>query len=173
MENSSASSKKIILNIGLFLGLASIALSVILYLLNMHLEQNMLTGAIGLLIILIFVVYGINQYKKANGNLLSIGQALKVGTGIALVGGIISVIYTLIFIYVIEPDFMAQIGDIQQQAILKSNPDMTDEQLKQSMALAKKFSSPAIISAMSLIFSIFFGFIFSLIAGLIMKNDRN
>ncbi|WP_228851142.1 DUF4199 domain-containing protein [Aegicerativicinus sediminis] len=173
MEATSTSSKKIIINTGLLLGLASIGLSVILYILNMHLEQNMVSGLIGLLIILIFVVYGIKQYKKANENLLSISQALKVGVGVALIGGIVSVLYTLIFINVIEPDFMNQMAEVQREAILKSNPDMTDEQLQTALSFAKKFSSPAIISAMSLIFSVFFGFIFSLITGLIMKNDRN
>lgn len=170
---AAATSKKIILNTGLLLGLASVALSVILYILNMHTERNIITQLLGLAILLFFVVYGISQYKKANGQLLSLSQALKVGVGVALIGSIISVIYTLIFMYVIEPNFMEQMAEIQRTAMLESNPDMTEEQVKNAMAMVQKFNSPGIISAFVIIVSLFFAFIFSLIAGLIMKNDRS
>lgn len=172
MENQPITTKKIALNYGAILGVASILLSVILYVLNMHMEQNFVTGLIGIIIIGVVVVMGISKFKKANGNVLSLGKALKTGLGIAAIGGLIAVIYTLIFMFVIEPDYMAQMGDIQREAMLEQNPNMTQEQLDAAEQWMSMFSSPWMISIMSMIYTLFIGFIVSLVAGLIMKNDK-
>jgi hypothetical protein len=60
--------------------------------------------------------------------------------------------------------------EVQQQKMLETYPNFTDEQLEASMEMAKKMSGPAISSAIAIIGSLFFGFIISLIGGLIMKK---
>ncbi len=49
---------------------------------------------------------------------------------------------------------------------------MSDEQLEVSLEMASKFLGPGVTSAMTLAASLFFGFIISLIAGLIMKKSE-
>jgi hypothetical protein len=55
--------------------------------------------------------------------------------------------------------------------LIERFPDFTDEQIETQMAIVKKFSSPLMTTAMALIVSIFFGFIISLISGLILKKS--
>ncbi|MFD2824040.1 DUF4199 domain-containing protein [Lacinutrix iliipiscaria] len=171
MENQAATTGKYALKFGLLLGLISILYNVVLYVMGMHMEQNLVNGLIGIVIMIVFIIYGIREFKKANGNILSTGQALKTGVGIALVAGVISVIYTMILMNFIEPDMMSQILEKQQEAMIESNPNMTQDQLDAALAMSEKFSSPAIISAMALIWSVILGFIISLIGGLIMKRE--
>jgi len=54
--------------------------------------------------------------------------------------------------------------------MLDANPNLSDEQLDAMTAMGKKFSSPTVIITVGLIWSIFLGFIISLITGLIMKK---
>jgi len=56
--------------------------------------------------------------------------------------------------------------------MLQSNPEMSVEQVDGMIEMQKKFSSPAIRSAFGLIFGLFFGFVVSLIGGLIVKRSR-
>jgi putative effector of murein hydrolase len=49
---------------------------------------------------------------------------------------------------------------------------MSDEQLENAMEMSKKFSGIGMISAIIVIMSLFFGFIVSLIAGLVMKKTQ-
>jgi preprotein translocase subunit YajC len=172
METQQPTARKFILNYGVLLGVASIVLSVILYVLNMHMERSMVSGLLGFAIMIAVIVYGINEFKKTNGNLLSLSQALKVGVGIALIGGIIGAIYNLIFMNFIEPDFMDKMMELQIEKMVEQNPNLTQAQIDTSMEMGKKFSSPMITTAFSVIGSIFFGFVISLIAGFIMKKEQ-
>lgn len=172
MENQPITTQKTALNYGAILGLAMILQSVILYVLNMHLKQNFISGLIGIGIIIVVVSLSISKFKKQNGNVLSLSQALKTGMGVALIGGLISVAYTLLFMYVIEPDFMTQMQDIQRQVMMEQNPNMTNEQMEQTTKMMGMFSSPGFIAIIAMITTLFIGFVVSLIAGLIMKNDK-
>ncbi len=109
------------------------------------------------MIIIIFL--GIKKFKEFNNGYLKIGQALKTGIGIALIGAVISLIYTFIFLNYIEPNYMDEMMEIQEQAMIERFPDFTDEQIETQMEMVKKFSTAAMTTAFALIISIFFGFI--------------
>lgn len=173
MENTQVSTKKIIVNYGLLLGIVSVVFGVILYVTDGYMDQNWVHSLIGFIILIGGIVFGIKAYKTANGGFLTLGEGLKVGIGIALIGGLISVIWTLLLMQVIEPDMMEKMAEISREKMQEQYPDFTQEQLDQSAAMAEKFSSPFIISAFSLLFNLFFGFIFSLVASLVMQKKTN
>lgn len=77
-------SKKIILNNGLYLGLATVALSIIMYVTNMIYDQNWIVGLISFILMIVFIAMGIKAFKAQNNGYLSLSQGLKVGLGIAL-----------------------------------------------------------------------------------------
>ncbi|SDB23922.1 Protein of unknown function [Flavobacteriaceae bacterium MAR_2010_188] len=172
MENQPITTKQTAIHYGTILGIASVFLSVILYVLNMHMEQNWVSGLIGVAIIIVVISLGISKFKKLNGNILSLSQALKTGLGIALIGALISIAYTLIFMYIIEPDYMSQMQDVQRQAMIEQNPDMTQDQMDKAAQMMGIFSSPIAVSIIAMVYTLFIGFVVSLIAGLIMKNDK-
>ena len=170
MENQTNTTKQIALTYGLILGFASIAFSVVMYAMGKHLEGGSLNTIISLAITIGAIVFGLKAYKSANEGFLSLSQALKTGIGIALIAAIISLMYTFIFMNYIEPNFMDQVLELQQQKMLENNPNLTDEQIEAAIDISKKYSGFYIIAAAGLIWSLFLGFVISLIAGLIMKK---
>ena len=172
METQTASVKKIALNYGLLLGLASIALSVLTYVMGVHLERPWWASVLGIAIMVLFIVFGLKTFKKDNGGFLSLGEALKVGLAISLIAGILVVIYNYLFMTVIEPDMVNQMLEMTREQMLEQNPDMPDDQMEMALGMTEKFMSPPIMAAIGIIFSLFLGFIISLIAGLVMKQNR-
>lgn len=168
--------KSIMLQNGLYLGLASVALAVIFYVAGLTYNTNMLvsilSGGLGLVLMIYFIVTGIKRFKNANGGFLNLGQALKTGIGIALVGAIIVSLYTYVFSTVIEPDFHEKIFQIQIEKMREENPNITEEQITAGAEMMKKFSSPLISFISSVIWSIFLGLIISLIAGAVMQKKE-
>jgi hypothetical protein len=172
MENSKANSKSTILNYGVLLGILSVVLGVVMYVTNAYLDPNWVYGTIGFLIIVVVVVLGIKAFKKQNHNFLSLKEALKIALGITLIAGIISVIWQLILMNVLEPDYMNQVADIQRDQMTNRFPNMSESQVNDAMAMNAKFTSVWIIAAMALIGNLFLGLIIGLITGLIMKNKN-
>jgi len=171
MENQPVPTKNVIINFGLYLGIASILISVVVYALGMQYDQDWKTGSIGIIAMAVIIFLGIKKYKEFNNGYLTVGQALKTGVGIALIGGIISVIYSLIFMNFIEPDFMANTMAKAEQQLMENAPNLSDEQIEMQIEMMQKFSTPAITSAFAIVGSLFIGFIISLISGFIQKND--
>ncbi|MFC7357046.1 DUF4199 domain-containing protein [Jejudonia soesokkakensis] len=172
METQKASVKKIALSYGLILALLTIGLSVIVYVMGMHTQQPWWQSLTGFLISIGCIVYGIKAFKADNGGFLSLGEALKTGLGIALVAGLLGGLFTLLFVTVIEPDFAIQMMETSRDKMIESNPNMTDEQMDMALSIQEKMMSPGILFAISIISTLFIGFIISLIAGLIMKVNK-
>ena len=173
METNTLQARKFIINNGVILGVVTILISVVLYVMNLHITMSWVGGALNFLAMIIIIIYGINEFKKSNGGILSLGQSIKIGVGIALVAGILGVIYQLIFINIIEPDFMDKMMQMQMDQMIENNPDMSQSQIDMSMEMGKKFTSPWITTAISIVSSLFFGLIISLIAGLVMKKENS
>lgn len=172
MEQTKGSVKKVALSYGLILALLSIVLSVIAYVLGVHIERPWWVSVLGIGIMILIIIYGLKTFKKDNGGFLSLGEALKVGLAISLVSAIIVVIYNYIFITFIEPDLVAQTLEYTREQMIEQNPDMPEEQMEMALGFTEKMMSPAIMSAIGIIFSLFLGFIISLIGGLVMKQNR-
>jgi hypothetical protein len=56
--------------------------------------------------------------------------------------------------------------------MLAKNPDMTSEQMEMGLSMVKKFMNPLIVLPVTLAMYSFFGLIYSLIIGAIVKNDK-
>lgn len=172
METEQAKASKFVLNYGVILGILSVLLGVVMYITNDYLSPSWIYSLLGFLIFIAVIVYGLKAYKSENGGFLSLAEALKVGIGIALIAGIITAIWSFILMNFIEPDYMAQMTDMQREQALARYPEMTEQQLDQAMEMSSMFLSPWISIAFQIAGSLFMGFIISLVAGLIMKQKR-
>ena len=168
MENQ-VNSKSIMLNYGLILGVISVLSSLTLYATGNLIKFGWVAGIIGFIAMIVIITLGIKKFKLENNNILSFGQAVKVGIGIALISAVVGIIYNLIFLNFIEPGFQEQMMEVQRQAWQEQN--MTAEQIESAEGIAKTFSGPAITSAFAILGSAFFGFIISAIGGAIMKRS--
>lgn len=169
MENKN-SGKNIIVNYGLILGGIAILISLVQYSLGEHLTPNPIYGVISFGLMIAAIVLGIKKLKELNQGYISFGEAVKVGVGIAVVSALISIIYNLIFIYFIEPDFLDQMLQKQEEDMF--NKGMKEEQIKAAMAMANKLKGPFISSAVGIVASAFMGFIVSAITGAIVKKSK-
>ena len=169
MENQ-ANSKNIILNYGLYYGIAGIFLNLIFYALGMHLDPGITGSVLGIGVMIVFIVLATKKFKFDNRGFMSWGQGVKVGLGLILIGIILNVIYQQIFQNFIEPDFMKQALAAGEQKLVDMG--YTQEQIDAQMEMSQKFTSPLIQSAFALIGGLFIGFIISAITSAIMKKSE-
>ncbi|MEM9076098.1 MAG: DUF4199 domain-containing protein [Bacteroidota bacterium] len=170
MEENKPKTGKYALKFGLILGLVSIVFNVMLMSQGLHYEQTLPIQIIGILILAVVVLIGISQYKKDNGGYLVLGDALKLGTGIAVVAGVIGLIYFFIMSNVIEPDYMDKVYEIGKQKAMTDNPNLTEEQIDQGIEMQKNFAW--IAYPVILIIQAVIGLVIGLIGGLIFKKDK-
>ncbi len=169
MENQ-VSPKNIILNYGLFFGLGLVFTSLIMYA-----TGNLLNPSAGIfsliatsLIVIGVIILGIKKYKQLNNTFLTFGQAVKIGVGIAVIGGIISIIYQQVFENFIAPEIVEQRLTLMQEAL--ENSGMSEEQIETQLSIQQKMSNPLITSAIAILFWAFIGFVISAIGGAIMQK---
>ena len=170
MENQTTSSKSIMINHGVILGVISILISVIVYALGKTYDQHWSVGVIGILAMITIIAMGIKKVKAGNGGFLTLGEGIKTGLGIALISGIIALVYNYIFMAMIEPEYFTTLAQIQEQKWIDQG--LTDEQIEGAKVMMEKMSGPGMSSAIAIAFSLFLGFIISLITGAIMKEAK-
>ena len=170
MENQAPVPGKFAMNYGILLGLIIVVIGVISYVTGLALKGEQWPQYVYYIIFPVLIMYAISQFKKKNANLLSLGQAIKVGLVIAIISALVYSVYGLIFNYIIDPGFMEQMMDVTRDKMLE-NPDMTEDMGDQQMEFIKIFFNPLLGTAMWIALSAFFGLIYSLIGGLIMKKE--
>ena len=67
---------------------------------------------------------------------------------------------------------MAKVMEFAKEKMIDENPEMSQEQIQISLDMMEKFQGIGVIAAFILIFSLFFGFLTSLVTGLILKRSR-
>lgn len=169
MENQ-VSSKSIIVNYGIILGVIGILSHLTFYATGNLITMGWANGVVGFIALIVIIVLGIKKFKTGNGGYLSFGQAVKIGLLISLLSAVISIIYSQIFVNFIEPDFMNQMLEVQRTAW--EDAQMTQEQMESAEGMFETFSSPLITSLFSIVGAAFFGFVISAIAGAVMKRSQ-
>lgn len=172
MEENKPKTGKYALNYGLLLGGAGVIFAFMLYTADMHYQGGIAVMLISLALTIAGIVLAMIQFRKANGGFMSFSQALKVGVGVSLVAGIIGIIFNQIMANVIDPDMMAKAMEMQRNQLMETT-SMTPEQIDAQMEMGKKFSTPTMQIVFGLVFSLFIGFVVSLIAGLILKRQED
>ncbi|QLE02158.1 DUF4199 domain-containing protein [Galbibacter sp. BG1] len=171
MENTQPTTGKYALQYGLLLGGISVVFGLMLYFADMHYQQGIPTLVISLVIMLAVILIALKQFKKANGGYMTFGEALKIGIGLCLIGGIIGMLFNLLLSNVIDPDMVEKQLEIARAKMVDYG--MTPEQIESQLEMSRKFSGPLIQAAFGLLGSIFFGFILTLVPALIMKKSKS
>lgn len=172
MENTAATLKSHMLQYGILLGGISVVFALMLFFLDMHYTQESAVNWINWGITIVVLVLGIYSYRNSNDGFLTLSEALKLGLGISVISALIAIAYTFVLTNFLDPDTIEKTIEVSQNKMLDQNPEMTQEQIDAAKEMQLKFSSIGMISTVILIFSLFFGFIVSLITGLILKRNR-
>ena len=113
------------------------AVLMVLYLVNMNLLAEWYVAILALLILVIFLFTGTIAARKANGNVLSFGQAWVASMTVALVAQVLSAVLTMLLYQVIAPELpgvLEQITLEKTQAMMEGfgmSGDMLDMQMKE------------------------------------------
>lgn len=169
MEENQPKTGTFSLNYGLILGLIGVAFGLMLYSMDAHYTQNPATTVISIAIMLGVTSWGIFNFRKANSGYLTLSQALKIGAGIALISGIISILYTMLLANVLDPEFVAKVMD-NRMAEMEASGELTAAQIQQQKEMGIKYfwmGYPII-----LIINILIGLVIGLVAGLILKKEK-
>ena len=169
MEENQPKTGKFSLTYGLILGAISVVFGIMLYTMDAHYTRETSNTVISIVIMIAVTIWGIYNFRKANGGYLSLGEALKLGAGIALISGIIAVIYTLFLSNMLDPEFATKVAEMQKEADVAAG-QLSTQQIDQRYEGTINFfwmTYPFI-----LIFNIIFGLIIGLIGGLILKKAK-
>lgn len=182
MENSknyiknAATPNKSYLQFGVFYGVIMIFLAVVIYTMNIDLVQDRVIGTsnsiLGYVFLpVLFIYLGCVSFKKNNFGYISFVECLKVGVGVIFVGAIIFGLFNIVFYYMF-PDNLENLVSQTRQMMLKDNPSLTTSQLEMTTSMMRKFSAPAFAFPLTLAMLTFFGFLYSLFVGLVVKKDN-
>jgi FlaA1/EpsC-like NDP-sugar epimerase len=176
MENNVSPAKSGIL-FGVLFGVVMVLEFVIMYIIGM---KSLVGTSVGLIVNLanylilpiLFIYLGCNNYKKnINNGFISINECLKIGVSITFIAALIYAVFNLVFNFIF-PEFINEMIAISKEAMLKQNPSMTSDQLETGLSMMKKFMNPLIVFPFTLAMYSFFGLIYSLIVGAILKNAK-
>ena len=157
---------------GGLLGASSLVFSLMLYFLDMHYQQDTLQTVVSIGLMIGFTVWGMIAFRQSNDGYISLSEALKVGMGVSLISGIIGIATSLLVTEVLDPNTMEKAMDIAFEKVRIDNPELTEEQISASREMQERFSTPVIRSTFIIIWTLFIGFIISLIAGLVVKKSQ-
>lgn len=162
---------------GVLFGVIMILEFVIMYIIGMRSLVGTSAGVIVnianyLVLPLLFIYLGCINYKKnLNNGFISFGEALKVGVSITFIAALIYGLFNIAFNF-IYPDFINEMISITQDDMIKQNPNITSKEMEMGIEMMKKFMNPLIVLPVTLAMYSFFGLIYSLIVGAIVKNEN-
>ncbi len=129
MEQKKSSIGKFSLSYGLIVGVLLILWSLIMHIFDIDRESYI--SFISYLILLGGIIWGSKIYRdNYSGGFITYGKSFSVGFLVGLFGSILASIFFFIFLKYIDPSAIAAILEKAEEEILKSNPDISDEQLE-------------------------------------------
>ncbi|SEA95512.1 Protein of unknown function [Flavobacterium gillisiae] len=162
---------------GVLFGVIMVLEFVIMYIIGMRSLVGTSAGVIVnianyLVLPLLFIYLGCTNYKKnLNNGFISFGECLKTGVSITFVAAFIYGTFNIIFNYMF-PEFINEMISISKDEMLKQTPNISSKDMEVGIAMMKKFMNPLIVLPVTLAMYSFFGLIYSMIVGAIVKNEN-
>ena len=167
MENK-PSTFTLCLGYGAIIALAIIVYNLILFLLN--LGQNTALNYVAYVILLGGILLAQFNYRnKYMGGFISYGNAFTIGFITSIVLAVIIGVYTFVFFKYIAPGAMEEGMAIAEQKLMDKG--MSDAEIEQGMAVARKFAGPGMATFIAVLSNIFLGLIISLLTALAVKKE--
>lgn len=156
---------------GIILAVVLIVYSLVLFILDVDRQSKLVYISYVFMAGILFWAMVQHRDKNLNG-FISFGQAFATGFFTLIVGGILSAIFTYIFVTVIDPGFAEEILINAEEQMLEQNPNMSDAEIENAMAITAMFTSPVMLTVWSFFFNLLFGTILSLIIAIFAKREN-
>ena len=155
---------------GIIISIITISFSLMLHFMDLTYSGSNVPQIVNLVVTAVCIIIAIVSFRSANGNKLSLRQAVKLSIATAVISAIIAVFYTLLFANVIEPDFVVRLGnEVTAKQMAERFPQMTSDQIQQQVDMQAKFfwfTYPFL-----LIFSCIYGLFVGVFTGLFTRRS--
>ena len=166
-------SRKFAMNYGAVLGLCLVAIAAVMWSFGIDKNGSLVPSILNNGLIITGITYTIIQFRDTENNgFISYSNSLKLGTSVAFFSSVILAFYTFIFINYISPNTLNEILVQAEQAILESNPEISDDELDLALKMTNKFVQPHWMLILGVLGGTFMGFIYSLMISIFVKKDN-
>ncbi len=126
---------------------------------------------IGTIIMFAGIIIFCIQYAKEKTDGVRFGNVFGYGFKIALVISVLIVVYTLISVNLIFPDYLDQLL-VKSRAEMEAKGNLTEDQIDQGLKITKKFLQPVPLAIFAFLGTLFFGTIAALLGGAFAKKSE-
>lgn len=174
MENK-ALLRKTGLNFGLYLGLASIALSIIMYVSGMYdlsgqAGNRWIANVLSFGITITFVILAYNAFKKNGDGFMTFGEGFKLSFTTIIISALVGLIWLAVYMFVLEPGYQevildAQVAQMEERGFEGDAVDM-------ALTWTERMTSPLFMLLWTVVTSAIFGLIVSLLMSAFFQKKR-
>lgn len=127
-------------------------------------------GMVNALILVLGIYLAAEAFKKNNEGFLSSGDLIVVSLWLGLIVGIVSGLFSWIYLNYIDPEMMKKI--IKMAEIKMEEQGNSDEQIEMAMQMMDKVMSPPILITISVLMNLFFSLVLGAIMALFLKREK-
>ena len=158
------------LKYGLIYGLISIIMFIFLQVTK--LDQSIIASILGFAVMIGALIWILNDFKKNNQGFMSFSEGFGLGMLVYLIGGTISGLFSILYMNVLDPSYVANKIAEARANMEQQNPNLTDEQIDFALSWSSYFMQPIPFFIVVMVFTLVIGAIVSLILAAILKKDN-
>ena len=155
---------------GIILGLVFIVVGMIIQFMNLDFEVMQKISYINYILLIAALVLAHKAFKDGGDGFMTFGQGLGTGMLISVISGVLSSVFSYIYIKFIDDSMLTQIYDAQVQKLEAQGMD--DQQIENTMKIASKFMSAEMIPVWGILGMVVMGLIISLLVTLFTKKSN-
>ena len=157
---------------GIRYGLIGAVISIVFFLIISMADVNPQGGAqyVGWIITTALLILAHKYYKDSRDGFMSYGEGITIAFWMGLVTGVISSIFTFIYIKFVDQGFIEALKETQAEAYAESG--MSEEQIETAMSFGEKFFTPGWLFVMTLLGTIITNIIIALIVTIFTKKTN-
>ena len=156
------------LRYGLLTGLVSIIISFGLFVSN---QETSPLRYVTFAVLIVGMVLAMNSFKQNNQGFMSFGQGVGIGTVLSAVVGVLSGIFSYVYMNLIDPEVVGRMTE-KIRADMEARGGMSDEQIDQAMSMSAKMMNGPIMVITALLGTLLVGVILAMIISAFIKHAQ-
>ena len=162
---------KLAMKPGLYAGLVSAAISIIIWATVADLDlRNKISYLTMLIVAYLFYKFTVDYRENTMNGELSYGESFKFQLSMSVIYAIVNSIYSYVLFTFLDPNMVEQIKEVAAQQMYNNN--MTDEQVEAALQMQSLFMTPTIMTVSAIFATFFMGLIIALVVSIFTKKEK-
>jgi len=162
---------KLAMKPGLYVGLISVAVSIVIWATVADLElRNKVSYVTTFIIAFFFYKFTIDYRENTMNGELSYGEGFKFQLSMSVIYAAINSIYSYILFTFLDPNMIEQIKEVAAQQMYDNN--MSDEQVEAALQIQSLFMTPTFMTVSAIFITFLMGLIIALIISIFTKKEK-